>query len=605
MPKSVITEYEQNITLAEQQIQYFSKQVNRFSVIRLLVFGALLVLIYWAVKLESLGLFGLGFLVLALLFNWLVSRQSFFEKQKLYFQNFKAVNQNELDSITSHANLYDNGSAFSNDKHFYTSDLDIFGPASLYQLINRGATSLGTQLLASWLNAPANKYETLNRQLAVQELSGKNSWKLKLQAQLLFARTQDVNELPRLFSYLRKPVKISGEAWLRYYVKAVPFLMLAAIIIAFYISVGKYVAVLLVIINRIITSANGKVTDQADLIAGKIGATLNNYADVFATIEQEHFNAELNQLLAGMVGDNHRKSTSAAIKQLSAHINNLNARLMMIVGFLLNAFAVWNVRCMIAIENWKRQNHQDIEAAFEAVAGFEALLSLTSLHINNSNWCMPDIAEGDGFTLTAIDVAHPLIKPTIRVANTYELINTRKVDIITGSNMAGKSTFLRTLGINTVLALAGAPVCAHSMQVSVMQLFSYMRIKDSLNESTSTFKAELDRLQMLLQAVKTRSDIFFLIDEMLRGTNSVDKYLGSKAVIEQLIARQGVGLVATHDLQLAQLEQQYPDHVRNYYFDIQILDGEMLFDYKLKPGECKTFNASLLLERIGIFSKGE
>lgn len=166
--------------------------------------------------------------------------------------------------------------------------------------------------------------------------------------------------------------------------------------------------------------------------------------------------------------------------------------------------------------------------------------------------------------------------------------------------MAGKSTFLRTLGINTVLALAGAPVCAKSMRVSVVTIISYMRIKDSLNESTSTFKAELDRLQMLLAAVAGHEKVYFLIDEMLRGTNSVDKYKGSKAVIEQLISKKGVGLVATHDLQIAQLEQKYPDYVRNFYFDIQVVDGEMLFDYKIKHGECKTFNASLLLKQIGI-----
>jgi DNA mismatch repair ATPase MutS len=150
------------------------------------------------------------------------------------------------------------------------------------------------------------------------------------------------------------------------------------------------------------------------------------------------------------------------------------------------------------------------------------------------------------------------------------------------------------------LALCGAPVCAKTMQVSVVMILSYMRIKDSLNESTSTFKAELDRLQMLLAAVDSDLNIFFLIDEMLRGTNSVDKYRGSKAVIAQLIRKKGVGLVATHDLQIADMEKQYPDYIRNFYFDIQVRDGEMLFDYKIKHGECKTFNASLLLRQIGI-----
>jgi DNA mismatch repair ATPase MutS len=213
---------------------------------------------------------------------------------------------------------------------------------------------------------------------------------------------------------------------------------------------------------------------------------------------------------------------------------------------------------------------------------------------------LPEIAESEGYTLIANGLAHPLIFSKRRIDNDYELDNTHKIDIITGSNMAGKSTFLRTIGINTVLALCGAPVCAANMKVSVMTIITYMRIKDSLNESTSTFKAELDRLQMLLKAVESEQKVFFLIDEMLRGTNSVDKYLGSKAIIEQLIGKNAVGMVATHDLQIAELEKTYPDYIRNFYFDIQVKNGEMLFDYKIKHGECKTFNASLLLKQIGI-----
>jgi DNA mismatch repair ATPase MutS len=277
----------------------------------------------------------------------------------------------------------------------------------------------------------------------------------------------------------------------------------------------------------------------------------------------------------------------------------------MLVGFFLNLFLLWDIRQVIAIENWKRNNRQNFETAFDVIAEYEALISLASLRINYPEWCFPVIADGLGYTLIASQIAHPLISTDNRVANDYELNDTFKIDIITGSNMAGKSTFLRTIGINTVLALCGAPVCARSMSVSVVTMLSYMRIKDSLNESTSTFKAELDRLQMLLAAVEGDAKVFFLIDEMLRGTNSVDKYLGSKAVIKQLILKKGVGMVATHDLQIADMEKQYPDYIRNFYFDIQVKDGEMLFDYKIKHGECKTFNASLLLKQIGINVEAE
>lgn len=602
MNHEIQSTYQHNIHHSTGQIQYFKNKVNLFSLMRLIVFGLLLVLIYWAVKLDNFTLFAIGAVVIGIVFNWLVARQGWFEKQREYFENFKAVNQNELDNMSSYANIYHNGNEFNHDKHYYTSDLDIFGPASLFQLINRAATPAGRQKLAGWLQTPANKPTILSRQQAVHEIGGKSEWKLKVQAQLLFAHKQNDNELQQLFRYLHKPLNMPGEAWLNKYVLVIPWVMIAAVIGAFYYPEVKLVATGIGLLNFIITGLANKNTQQTDLIAGKIGNTLKNYSDVFDSVEKEQWSAEYNSRLANGIKRTGGKSIAVITRQLSALINSLNNRNNILVGFLLNVILVWNVRYVLAIENWKRANHESIEDAFDVIAEYEALLSLASLRINYPQWCTPQIAEGEGYTLTAQMLSHPLIKEGVRVDNSYELNNTRKIDIITGSNMAGKSTFLRTLGINTVLALAGAPVCAESMEVSVVQLFSYMRIKDSLNESTSTFKAELDRLQMLLEAVKEQPNILFLIDEMLRGTNSVDKYLGSKAVIEKLISQQGVGLVATHDLQLAQLETQYPGYVRNFYFDIQVKDGEMLFDYKLKPGECKTFNASLLLERIGIFS---
>ncbi|WP_295767261.1 DNA mismatch repair protein MutS [uncultured Mucilaginibacter sp.] len=602
MSSTIQDDYRQNIEHATAQIQYFKNKVNVFSVMRLIVFALLLLLIYWSVKLDSFAVFAAGAIVSGIAFNWLVAKQAYFEKCRLYFENFKAVNQNELESIDSYGNIYPDGSKFNDDKHYYTSDLDIFGRASLYKLINRTATVAGQEKLAGWLKAPATKTVILNRQQAVQEISSKNHLKLKLQAKLLFALKHNSNELQQLFKYLDKPLNIPGEGRLKTYVKVVAWVMLAAIAASFFYPEAKYVAIVIGLFNFFLTGIYNKHTEQTDLIAGKIGSTLNSYSDVFDSIEKEEWSTAYNKNLADNVKRNNNKSISVVTRQLSNLINSLNNRNNLLVGFFLNVIALWNIRYVIAIEDWKRNNHENIESAFDVVADFEALISISSLHINYPEWCMPAIANGDEFTLVANNVAHPLIKEGVRVPNSYELINTRKVDIITGSNMAGKSTFLRTLGINTVLALAGAPVCADVMEVSVVQLFSYMRIKDSLNESTSTFKAELDRLQMLLEAVKQQPNILFLIDEMLRGTNSVDKYLGSKAVIEKLISSNGVGLVATHDLQLAQLEQAYPTYVRNFYFDIQVINGEMLFDYKLKPGECKTFNASLLLERIGIFS---
>ena len=597
MEQDIINDYKHRIALAQEQVSKYKQLVNSYSFMRLGLIGLLVIAIYISKTQDNFSILAISTVILLLIFAWLVSKQSGFEKEKRYYENLTQVNENEIASINSRANLYDNGSRFGNEKHYYSSDLDIFGTASLYQLLNRAATTPGNDKLGEWLNAPSQKESILARQAAVKEIATRNNWKLDIQASLLFAKNEDMGHLQRLFKYLAIPLNFPGEKWLGTYAKLAPYLLAAAIIAAFYIPVFKDIAVLLGFFNLCLVFAKGAYIKKTSTVVNKIGDTLSDYAIVFKKIEEQQWQSAYSNQLAQKLISN---QTSAQIKELSVLIARLNYHLNLLVGGLLNIFFIWDIRQVIAIERWKRANNQNMETAFDVIAEFEALMSLSSLTINYPEWCFPQIAAGSGYTVTAKSLAHPLISTKTRVENDYELNDSLNIDIITGSNMAGKSTFLRTIGINTVLALAGAPVCAESMQVSVITIISYMRIKDSLNESTSTFKAELDRLQMLLGAVETEPKVFFLIDEMLRGTNSVDKYLGSKAVIEQLIKKNGVGLVATHDLQIAQLETKYPNYVRNFYFDIQVINGEMIFDYKIKHGECKTFNASLLLKQIGI-----
>jgi DNA mismatch repair ATPase MutS len=602
MQQDIINDYEQRAAAAGQQAGKYKKLANTYSLLRLSIFALIVVAICVAVQFDNFSIVAVAFVVLVFAFAWLVSRQSKYERQKKYFEDLQKVNLNEIDNIQTHANIYNDGIRFANEKHYYTADLDIFGNASLYQLVNRTATSTGNNKLAQWFDKPSAKAVILQRQAAAQEIAAKNNWKLNIQTRLVFALKQDANQLPNLFKYLHIPLNMPGEKSLDRYTRIAPYLFSGLLILAWFFPLIRLVAILVGIINMGLVFSKAVYIQKADLIAGKIGSTLANYADVFELIEEEKWQSVYNIDLAQQLKTG---QTSNKIKELASLINKLNYHLNMIIAFVLNLFFLWDIRQVIAIENWKRQNNESLEAAFDVIAEFESLLSLAGLAINYPEWNFPKIDDRPGYTLTANELAHPLIDATKRIENDYELDDAFKVDIITGSNMAGKSTFLRTIGINTVLALCGAPVCAKSMQVSVITIISYMRIKDSLNESTSTFKAELDRLQMLLAAVENEPKIFFLIDEMLRGTNSVDKYLGSKAVIEQLIAKKAVGMVATHDLQIAQLETKYPDYVRNFYFDIQVKDGEMLFDYKIKHGECKTFNASLLLKQIGINVEAE
>ena len=595
--QKIINSYAERVSQAQLEADRFKELANTYSLLRLGVFALIVLAVYLAVVYDNFTILAIAVVVLAGCFLWLVSRQAEFDRQKEYFKNLVRAGNNEIESISGRGNMYADGAAFADEKHYYTADLDIFGKGSLFQLINRAATAAGNNKLASWLAAPAAKETIQQKQDAVKQLALKVDWRLELQALLLFANTGDVNQLPALFKYLYIPLDLPGEQWLTKYCKIAPFLFVAAIVAAYFFAPVKPIAILIGLANLGVVGSRAQFIKKADLIAGKIGNALEKYAVVFEKIEKESWSGHyINSRVEILTG----RKISATIKELAALINKLNYHLNIIVGFILNLVFLWDIRQIIAIENWKRENKTNLEDAFDVIAEFEALVSLSTLAVNYPEWTFPEIAEGDGYTLVAGNLAHPLLYPGKRIGNDYELDNTFKIDIITGSNMAGKSTFLRTIGINTVLALTGAPVCAAYMKVSVMTMISYMRIKDSLNESTSTFKAELDRLQMVLNAVGSKEKVFFLVDEMLRGTNSVDKYLGSKAVIEQLITKKGVGLVATHDLQIAELEKKHPDYVRNFYFDIQVKNSEMLFDYKIKHGECKTFNATMLLKQIGI-----
>lgn len=597
MEQDIINDYKTRSEAALQEVSKYKKLVNTYSFMRLGIFALFVAAIALAKTQDNFTILAVSFVILLFCFAWLVSRQAAFEQQREYFLRLSQINENEIKSILQHENIYADGRRFSDDKHVYTADLDIFGNASLLQLINRCATFAGNDKLALWLSAHTSKEVITSRQEAVKEIAKKNSWRLDLQTRLLFANNAVADQFKSLFNYLRLPLDLPGEKWLKPYIKIAPFLLLGAIIAAFFIPLITLLAIAIAVFNMSILVSKGDYLIKSGFVADKIGGILGNYVSVFKTIEAEQWQSEGCGNLKLRLKNGR---TSKSIEELSKLINKLSYSSVMIVGFILNVFFLWALKQVIAIEEWKRNNKESLEDAFDVIAEFEALISLSSLAINYPQWAFPEIAAGDAYTLVAKSLAHPLINRTKRIENDYELDSTFKIDIITGSNMAGKSTFLRTIGINTVLALCGAPVCAGSMAVSVMTIISYMRIKDSLNESTSTFKAELDRLQMLLSAVEGEEKIFFLIDEMLRGTNSVDKYLGSKAVIERLISKKAVGMVATHDLQIAELETSYPAYIRNFYFDIQVKNGEMLFDYKIKHGECKTFNASLLLKQIGI-----
>ncbi len=598
MTATVISHYQVKFNDSNERVREYESLINKYSVLRLLTIAAGLFFFYQSLKFEGSWLPVLVFFIVIFSFSLLVRKQNAFEKKRNYYRDLAKVYSNEIESINSRKNIYSDGSEREDDFHPYTSDLDIFGRGSLFELVNRCSTVLGNVKLAEWLKQQSSATEIRQRQKAVDELASKDEWKYNFQTMLLFSNKAKEDQVNGLFNYLRSEPRNEAKL-LRIYTKLSPWIFLLSAILAWFYSPFILVIISMGIANLLITQAYSSAVMKTDSLIGKMSKILSNYSDAISSIRSENWISEECIRLASELTDNGQEQLTGQLKRLSVLINQLSLGLSSI-GPVLNFIMPWNVRLFFAIEDWKKANKLNVKGAFDIIANFEALISISSLKGNYPDWVFPQIAESENYTLNARSIGHPLISPELRIVNDYSLANELKIDIITGSNMAGKSTFLRTLGINTILALSGAPVCAQEMEVSPMLVFSYMRIKDSLNESTSTFKAELDRLQALLEILKTEDKVYFLIDEMLRGTNSMDKYLGSKAVIEKLISQEAVGIIATHDLQIAELEQKYPSYVRNFYFDIQMEGGEMKFDYKLKEGECKTFNASLLLKRLGI-----
>lgn len=601
MSTPITTFYQERRQLTQDKLKHLNQDINRLSLARLaliLMGGAV---VFKAVQAESVWLTLLCSSLVLLIFIWLVARQSKLTQSKEDAEDDLLVVENELNCLVGERSFYHDGTEFIDDKHRYTGDLDVFGSNSIYHKINRTATAGGRKVLAEWLSAPATEKEVVDRQLAAKELESDPSWCLDFLARLVFSlkAREDFKEV--FVSYLNKPYDDFGTGLLRFYTKVAPYVVLLVVLLSFFYGRPySHIALVLFVFHILLTMAYGGRVSQVAAGVGRMGALLGRFGKVFERIEYRTWQADLvkNSLLAKGANDN-EVPLSQRIGELGALIDKLDYRLNVFVGAFLNGVFLWDFKQVFAISDWRKNHRYRMEQLFDDLARLEALVSFAFIRVNDPSWTYPQISLTDFPVLQAAGMKHPLIPSANSVPNSYRL-EAHRLALITGSNMAGKSTFLRTVGANMVLALSGAPVCAQRFETSVMHIVTYMRIRDSLNESTSTFKAELDRLDMILRVVSKQRNTFFLVDEMLRGTNSVDKYLGSKAVIEKLIQDNGVGMVATHDLQLAKLEDQYSGYLKNYHFDIQVVDGDMVFDYKLKEGACKIFNASMLLKKIGI-----
>jgi ABC-type multidrug transport system fused ATPase/permease subunit len=586
--------YSTRIEFHNSRVEFFRKRENYLSFVRLASFVLFLFVIVYSFQLSAIA--GIVAIFLSIiLFGIILNIHLKAGKTKQKHQYLSEINTAENDYIKGNYSRFPNGSEYDEKDHPYTYDLDIFGNYSLFQYINRSNTQPGALTLANWLKKQAPLGEIQLRQEAVKELSEKIDWRQELRT-IFYHNPLSVKDPQPLTDWSKEPqiFKTSGRLALFLWMQTA--ITLTCLILSF-IGLPEVWITLCILINIGVYYNYIKRINTTQSQLSKIYSTLESYSEIINLTEKESFSSTKLQGLKNKFSGN--IPASIRLKQLASILKKLDLRLNILIGIPLNLFFFWDIHQCLKLEKWKTANKDNLTDWFSAMAEFDALSSIANTLFNNPDWVFPEV-KNDYFIFEGKNIGHPLIASGKRVENNFSLNGKGKIALITGSNMSGKSTFLRTCAVNGILAMAGAPVCADKLTISYVKVISSMRISDSLEDNTSSFYAELKKLAQIIKEIENHENVFILLDEILRGTNSNDRHTGSIAIIKQLIKNKASALLATHDLGLSYLSEEMPNHIDIYNFDVKIQGEELFFDYKINSGICKSLNASILMKKMGI-----
>jgi hypothetical protein len=488
------------------------------------------------------------------------------------------------------------GERFRDPSHVYAEDLDIFGKGSLFELVSRVRTAGGEELLANWFLAPATREQASARQEAVIEL--RQRLELREDMALLGedVRAETNPEVLARWGCGRPVVFASGSRILALAL-ALAALTTLAVYLADVIPLWPFLAILAA--NFVFMAVVRKRVKRVLEGVEAPGHDLALLALLLQRLEQEKFQSARLKCLRGHL-DIVGVRASKRIARLNRWMELLDSGdhvLLRVVRPLL----LWHEQVSMAIEAWRRVTGPHIARWLGAVAEFEALSSLASLAFERPQWVFPILSEdSEKPRFEAQALQHPLMPPARCVPNDLRLDGDVRLLIVSGSNMSGKSTLLRSVGLNTVLAWAGAPVAAEQLHISPLRLGASIRVVDSLQDNRSRFFAEITRIRQIADLTKTACLVLFLLDELLSGTNSHDRRIGASGIVRELVRAGAIGMITTHDLALANIEQDLGAHALNVHFDDQMVDGRMEFDYRLRPGVVARSNALALMRAVGL-----
>lgn len=571
-----------------------NQRLRALSFVRLFLFAAF---IYCGYKSMRTGdtLFIIGTIVFFIAFLLIVRLYDKLEGITTFYKALVRINKDEIAFLSGEPSLYASGSEYADAHHPYSYDLDIFGERGLYAYLNRCSTAFGRDALAQNLLHPDTS-AIVQRQEAITELSSKIEFRQHLQAYGSMHETKD-KELRDLKAWVQSPVGFKNKA-LYYSLLLFPLATVGSLVYYFVTGndKGADLFYVLFVVNLIISFAFGRKIAAHLSVSTSVNKLLQQYAGQLKLIEQEKFQSPLLQAWQQRI-TTQQGTASKSIGTLASLFNYLETVVNLLVSILLNGIVQFHVHVLYKLERWKEQNGNKIFDWLQLLGDMEALNSFANLAHNNPDFCAPEVSTTE--TLSADNMGHLLIRKEKRVTNSVSFAG-EKFMILTGSNMSGKSTFLRTLGVNLLLARSGSMVCATRFVFYPYDVYVSMRITDSLQDSESFFYAELKRLETIIAHLQAGNKTFILLDEILRGTNSNDKRNGTIGLIRKLQRMQACGIIATHDVVVADLIQEYPGYISNNCFESEIVNDELLFDYKLKQGVCTKLSASFLMKKLGV-----
>jgi len=593
MYKSIYAHYTERIQQTKADLSAIKKKIYSLGTIRLLVFFGTIAAAYLFRGLGTTTIF-ITIVTGLILFLIFLVQYNKAQKKKQYLETSIQCDKNEIKGLDYDFSAFDGAPERIDSGHFYSLDLDIFGNQSLFQSINRTCTNYGKKVLINWFEKPLNQSSEIEkRQEAIKELSQKADFIHHFQVLGLInpGKNSDYAEIEK---FAKSQDYISSRKLWKTLNIIVPSIWILCILLVSISILPSGILVACYLITLAISESKTKKVNQLQEMTGKKVNILLSYSRLIQTVENEEFRSQkLRELQSGLT------NASSKFKELAQLASELEQRANLVIHLLLNPLFLWDIKKSIQLEEWKEKQGENLLQWIKILGEFDAYNSLGKFKFNHPDYIFPSFTD-NYFEMKGENLGHPLMNRNKCVHNPIQIEKYPFFLIITGANMAGKSTYLRTVGVNFVLACIGAPVCAQHLILYPAKLITSLRTSDSLNDNESYFFAELKRLKLIIDELHAGEKLFIILDEILKGTNSIDKQKGSLALIQQFVRLQSCGIIATHDLLLGNLENEFPNNVRNYRFEADIKNDELTFSYTLREGIAQNMNASFLMKKMGI-----